>query len=287
MQRTYSKDFTIDQWLQCHDNPRQRNTELRAGRAKKKHLCNWKSVHNSIAISKLNGEYYLNDSHTRRYLYEEGHFDGCEMPTHLQAFVIECDTIEEVVENYKCYDAKQAVEKASDEYYSQMKELGYVFKSKRFEEPTSLGAIQTVCCDGTIQNTEEWMTAWFEELKILDGYMLPKGNTSVGTTVTAGLFAACVMLINQNYDVKDFILDIRNDMGQKKGSKRCGVDWFIKFILNPEENTSGYNGYKNVAKTAIACFHLYLNDKMSARMPDKEAKQLEKYWVVKSKRKKV
>lgn len=286
MNKTYNEDFTIEQWLKCKDNPRQRNTELRAGRAKKKHLCKWKSVHNSIAVSRLGGEDFLNDSHTRRYLYEDGHFDGCRTPKVLQAFVIECDTIEEVAENYKCYDSKQSVEKASDEYYSQMKELGYVFKSKRFEEPTSLGAIQTVCCDGTIQTTEDWMTAWFQELKTLDGYMLPKGNTSVGATVTAGLLAACVMLINQGYDVKDFILDIRNDLGNKTGSKRCGVSWFIKFILDPEENTSGYNGYKNVAKTAIACFHLYLNGNMSSRMPEKEAKQLDRYWVVKSKRKK-
>ncbi len=281
---TSCKKIKIAEYLEINDNPRQRNTELRAKTAKRKHLSEWSPAHELISVSRLPcGEMYLNDGHTRRFLIEEGHFDDDSLPKHVWAFIIDVENEEQAAENYKCYDSKESVEQASDMNYSTMKELGHVFKSERFQKPSDLGAVNAVCCDGSAVTREDWMSLWFDEIIELDEYDIPKGSArGVKKTVTAGFISGCLMLIGREYDVKDFILAVRGNLGSKSGGKKCGVQHFCDWITNTEEKTSGYEGYLNVMRKTLSCFDLWYRDHMQTKLPGYSKRIKEKYYLQKS-----
>lgn len=286
MSKTSCREITLEQYLEILDNPKQRNTELRAKSAKKKHLSEWHPAHSFVSASLFEGKLYLNDGHTRRELIRQGHFSPEDLPETYHLAVIECDRYEDVCDNYDCYDSKSAVESASDTNYSLFKHLGHEFKSQRFQKPTDLGAIHSLACDGTVVTREDWVRAWFSEVVELDRFDIPAGTAKgVGKTLTAGAIAAAVMLIHRGYGdkVRQFILDVRADRGEKKGQSRDGVQLFVEWILSTGEKTSGYLGYKNVAEKFIVCFDLWLKGHRRCSIPTATKKLLSKYLVIKSK----
>ena len=273
--------ITLEQFLTYKDNPRQRNTKQRAEWAKKKHLAKWCEEHGVIFVSELpSGTRYINEGHTRQFLIREGHFPTSDLPEKLIAIVVSASNLEEVAEKYRYYDSRDTVEQASDKNFSSMRALGHKFKSERFQKPTDLGAIPTVCCEGVANGDQDtWMKLWLDEIIELDNYNIPKGTAKgVGKTLTAGVLAAAVQLISNGYDVKDFILKVRNDGGSKQGSKKCGVQHLVDWITTTDEKTSGAKGYPNVADKTLACFDLYYNGNMQTKLP-KLTKPLRKKYV--------
>lgn len=285
MSKVSCKQITLKEYLEINDNPKQRNTLLRAKSAKKNHLAEWHPVHSFISASRFKGQLYLNDGHTRRELIRQGHFEPEDLPSKFHLAIIECDLYEEICNNYDCYDTKSAVESASDSNYSLFKHLGHEFESERFSKPTDLGAIQSLACNNC-KTREDWVRAWFDEVVALDRFHIPAGTPKgVEKTLFAGAIAAIVMLINRGYseEVKQFAIDVRADNGIKKGSSRDGVQLFVEWILTTPEKTSGYEGYKRVAQKFIVCFDLWLKGHRKSTIPAFTKKLSSKYWVVKSK----
>lgn len=265
-----SEKVTVKDFLTYKSNPRQRNTEDRAEKAKKDHLVKWIDEHSVFFVAELpNGERYLCDAHTRQYLIQTGHFPKADLPKYLIAIVVDAKNLKEVEDKYRYFDSSKAGETASDKNYSAMKSLGHTFKSARLQKPTDLGAIPTVCCEGVKSGDQDtWMKLWKKELIKFDNYDIPKGSAKgVGKTLTAGVIAASVQLISNGYDVKDFLLKVRNDEGKKDRSQKCGVQHLVEWLTTTEEKTSGAIGYKNVAEKTLACFSLYESGKLQTRFP--------------------
>ena len=279
-----SEKITIEEFLTYKENPRQRNTVTHAEDAKKDHLAEWVDEHGVVFVAELpSGKRYLLDAHTRQYLIETGHFSKADLPKHLIAIVVDAKDLKEVEDKYRYFDSNKSNETASDKNYSAMKSLGYDFKSERLQKPTDLGAIPTVCCEG-VKNSDHdtWMKLWKKEIIKFDNYDIPKGAArGVGKTLTAGVIAASVQLISNGYDVRDFLLKIRNDEGDKVQTKKCGVQHLVDWLTTTEEKTSGAAGYRNVAEKTLACFSLYESGKMQARFPKLTKKMSKKYTKVK------
>ena len=289
-EKTWYERITMQQFMSYKTNPRQRDTEERVkdaklNRARMGHLKKFMPHHAWIHASDLNGIRYLADAHTRQLLIKEKHFPSSDLPTHFHAMVESAKDMDEVEDHYRYYDSPACVEQASDKNFSAARSLGYKFKSERFKKLTGLGAIPQVCCRGVKNaDTDVWMSLWMDELMKLDGYDLPKGNKKgVGKTITAPVLAATVMLINRGYYVKDFLMKIRDDDGDKKGSRKCGAQHFVDWITTTDERTSGGGGYPNVAEKTIACFDLFYKGKMQVKLP-KYTKDMEtKYTKIKTK----
>ena len=284
VEKIWTEYISTRQFLSYKPNPRQRNTILRADFAKNKHLKKFLPHHAVVHVSQLsNGIRFLADGHTRQLLMRSGHFRPIDMPQKFIAIVQIAKDMDEVAEHYRYYDSSNSVERPTDKNYSAMKSQGYEFKSKRFQKPTDLGAVSQICCEGVHRgDTDTWMQLWRDEIIELDNYNIPVGSKSgVGKTLRAPVIAASLMLINRGYDVKEFLMDIRNDGGTKSGSKKCGVKHFVDWILKTDEKTSGGGGYPNVAEKTIACFDLYNSGRMRTQCPKLTKNMIAKYVKIK------
>ena len=265
---SYFEEVSLSDYKSFHENPRQRNTALRAKDAKRKHLSKWREHFRLIQVAELpSGQRYLIDAHTRRHLIKSGHFSAKDLPNTFYAYVIPAKNRKEVEQLYDSCDSTSAVEKKRDAMYSTMKSLGYVFQSDRFQAPSLFGCVAPLNCkDVKSGNYKEWMTLWYEELKVLDGFRLPKGNKAGkgGTNViTAAAIAATLQLINRGYadEVHSFLLDLQTDNGCKKGTQRCGVQCFIEWMGTAEiVKGGGATSYPIILEKFMVAFDMYIKN---------------------------
>ena len=275
-----AEEISLEQFMSYDENPIQRPTRVRAKIAKKKHLKTFKAPHAVIMVGEYpNKERVLIDGHTRRECIRDEHFPPADVPKTFLANIFSINDSDEAEELYHYFDNKLSVELASDKNYSVMKGLGYEFKSEKFQKPTDLGAVPQLCCEGVKNGDTSGFMKLRKELIELDRYDMPKGTQKgVGKILTAPVIAASLQLINRGYDVKDFLMKIRNDGGIKSGSKKCGIQHFVDWYTTTKEKTSGAGGYPNVAEKAIACFDLYCADRMQVQCP-KLTKTMEKKYM--------
>ena len=266
---SYFAEVSLRDYMSFHDNPRQRNTVMRAKDAKKKHLSKWQEHFRLIQVAELpTGQRYLIDAHTRRYLIESGHFPSKSLPNNFYAYVIPAKTRKEVEELYESCDSTSAVEKKRDAMYSTMKSLGYIFQSDRFQAPSLFGCVATLNCENVESGDyHAWMSLWYEELKVLDGFCLPKGNKAGKggpVVITATAIACTLQLINRGYadEAHAFLIDLKTDNGTKKGTSRCGVQCFIEWMATADIVKGGGGvAYPIIRDKFMVAFDMYINEK--------------------------
>lgn len=275
---SYFEEVALKDYLSFHDNPRQRNTVMRAKDAKKKHLAKWREHFRLIQVAELpNGQRYLIDAHTRRYLIKSSHFQQKDLPNKFFAYIIPAKNYKEVEELYESCDSTSAVEKKRDAMYSTMKSLGYIFQSDRFQAPSLFGCVAVLNCSNVKSGDyESWMSLWYEELIVLDKFRLPKGNKAGKggpVVITATAIAGALQLINKGYadEVHAFLLDLQTDNGTKKGTSRCGVQCLIEWMATADiAKGGGAIAYPVILDKFMVAFNMYINKGRAPSISNKQ-----------------
>lgn len=163
-------EMSASEWTKVRDNPRQRDTETRAKRAK--HLRAPHPTHCRVNAARLpGGELYKLDGHTRAFLWANG---TLEKPPKVYADIWECRSIGDVKELYSTYDSSAAVETATDQVFGAVRDgrLDFeseVLKSLRFANGMRVSSEmlfgQTHTRDLSIYELVEY---WTPELNLLD-----------------------------------------------------------------------------------------------------------------------
>lgn len=267
--------MTFEELKNLLDNPIQRNTSVRAEKAKKGHLKEWLPVHGlTFAASQLpDGTIYLSDGHTRVYLIKSGHFSKADLPEYFTVLVQPAKDLDEVMSHYGHFDSDDAAEVVGDKNFSAFKAIGYNPQSVRFQKGTDLSCISSLLCEGVrAKDRKTWLNMWIKELIMLDSFHIPVGSVrGVGKTVTAPFIAAmcqCLAAGCDPCDVKDFIMKVRNDNGIQRGNTRDGVSSFVRWYTTTEKAKSGGAGYPVTQEYALRCFLMYEKGSISAEIPN-------------------
>ena len=117
--------MTPQDWAEVSNNPRQRNTEDHARRAK--HLLAYSPEHPIVKMAVLpDGRRFKLDGHTRSYLWSTG---VVEAPKWVMVDVFRCRTLKDVEMLYEHYDNRLAAENARDVLAGAARKLGLEFNT--------------------------------------------------------------------------------------------------------------------------------------------------------------
>ena len=107
----------VDDFIKIQDNPIQRDTVRHAKKASKFHLKKYHDSHRVVAIGRLIGSkiQWKVDGHTRAYLWAMIGEDGLTAPKTVFVDVYHVKDEKEVVELYRCFDNRNAVETNIDQ----------------------------------------------------------------------------------------------------------------------------------------------------------------------------
>ena len=108
----YVVEMSTAEFIDMQDNPQQRDTELRADRAKDNHLSTMAPTHAMAAAAKLpDGTMIKLDGHTRSYLWAKGEL---EKPPKMHDSVYPVDDMSGAIRVYELFDNSTAVKTAAD-----------------------------------------------------------------------------------------------------------------------------------------------------------------------------
>ncbi len=178
--------MTPDQWHQVRDNPRQRDTEKHAKKAK--HLSTLREDHREVLAGRLpTGELIKIDGHTRDYLWHRNTPTG---PAELVVRVYECLNINAAMDLYSTVDNPAAVEGATDQVYGALRELNVQFTSPLLSRYQFINALRQATNDAYGpkhgMDVNRIVKEWLPELKLLD-LCNPCRDAFVSPTVHAAL----------------------------------------------------------------------------------------------------
>lgn len=163
-------EMSASDWVKVAENPRQRDTESRARRAK--HLKAIHPTHSRVNLARLpTGEIYKLDGHTRAYLWDKG---TLEAPTKVVADVWQCASIDDVKDLYGTFDSRAAVETTVDQVFGAVREGGLEFQSELLRSQRFAGAMRVaseVLLGSTFtggQSLYSLFEYWTPELLLLD-----------------------------------------------------------------------------------------------------------------------
>lgn len=164
------EEMSAESWVLVRDNPRQRDTETRAKRAK--HLRLPHPTHSRVNMARLpNGDTYKLDGHTRAYLWATGDLTP---PPKVYADVWACRNLDEAKGMYGTFDSRAAVENVSDMVFGAVRENGVAFSSELLKSQRFAGGmrIATTLLLGFGHSSEQTVydlfEYWLPELALLD-----------------------------------------------------------------------------------------------------------------------
>ena len=160
--------MTPDQWHLVRNNPRQRDTEKHAKKAK--HLLTLREDHREVMAGRLpTGELVKIDGHTRDYMWHRNAPIG---PRELIVRVYDCVDINAAMELYSTVDNPAAVEGATDQVYGALREMGVHFTSPLLARAQFINALRQVTNDAYGpkhgMDVNSIVKEWLPELKLFD-----------------------------------------------------------------------------------------------------------------------
>jgi len=120
--------LTLAEWHGVPANPRQRNTERRARRAR--HLRRFRPEHAVVHMALLpDGSTVKIDGHTRDWLWWLGETEGLPDGLLLICHVYPCGSLQDAARCYEAHDNRAALETTTDQVHGATRELGLAFNS--------------------------------------------------------------------------------------------------------------------------------------------------------------
>lgn len=222
-----SISMTVDQWLAVADNPRQRDTERHALKAR--HLDSLSPTHAFVSAAKLpDGSLVKLDGHTRALKWRRGEL---ARPPRLEVAIIEVRNVEEAKELYTHFDNKAALETAPDQVSGAFREMGFKPKSPLLAHGNISQALR-ICWVGFHGYSDRGRTVYDQinefavEILELDDLCVKKRQASSG-------IVAAFLLTHRKHgpDVVQFWRKFFNNEGYKADGEMDCVQGLIESSL--------------------------------------------------------
>lgn len=175
--------MTVEEWIKVQDNPRQRDTERHALKAK--HLYEPQPTHAFVAAAKLpNGTLIKLDGHTRAYMWKRRMVGA---PRGVEVNILPVKSAEEAAELYTHYDNQSAVETATDRTFGGFREIGFkpqsvLLRSGRVGNALRLAwiGVHGYAKGQQARNSYQIINEFSEEILALDELQLGKSAATTG-----------------------------------------------------------------------------------------------------------
>lgn len=247
------------EWAAIEDNPRQRNTEKRAAKAKKGWLKHPSQHHAEGRVAVMPGGKLVRlDGHTRTYLWETGHFPV--KPETMQVTVYSVENMKEAVDLYLTFDSKSAHETTSDLHDGVFNELKVTFQSHFCNALAFKNALSYASGARSIKDRIE---GWLPELEFID-----KLNVAA-KQFNGGLVMAVLMTARRNPLVAaDFWLRYRDSDGinGEDGSDAVArLKQEVESIMTNVAHGGGRDRMFAIAQVAFFFFESYVAERSKVR----------------------
>lgn len=220
----------VDDWIMVPDNPRQRNTEAHANKAKRNHLKELSITHLDVEMAELkNGKQrWKVDGHTRAWLWKHELLEHPNIKLRVKVFLI--DTKDDAIELYAHTDNPMAVETAQDQFWGACNLAGLKLQKNFWKTGGGTSAIKVLYA-GRPSNlrTIDIIPAvppFKEALTIIDGYQLDKKK------FPAAILAAMICtIVRDGVPAMSFWLAYNNDEGVKTKREMCPIFCLTQYVL--------------------------------------------------------
>lgn len=252
-------EMSVDDWIEVHDAPCQRNTAARAKRAKQQHLKTLSPVHRICHMAVLpNGAQYKLDGHTRAFLWASGEL---ERPESVYVHTLQASDLSEVSTLYDAFDSPDAVEKSGDRLYGYLRELGHTMKSRMFKRGGVTFAL-SIITGRSGKLTRETIQSWFGELVMLDNrnYPFRPDTGTQGRDLIAAEIAACLMTLRKDGPAAFKFWDkYVAGQGQSVDGTRDGLEALrqLRDVRSAAKTLTGEANARNFAGHALSAYEAY------------------------------
>lgn len=233
-------EMTADQWAGILDNPRQRDTEAHARKAK--HLRVYEPTHQFVSMAQLpDGTCYKLDGHTRSLLWSNGEVVG---PKTVIADVFVCDDVETAQDLYSKIDSQLAVETGPDKITGAAKQHNLNFKSPLLRAGRYGSAVKRLYML-TARNWTPWSDPRFiydavgfyvPELRRLDAINPQKNFFTVGI-----IMAALATYKRRGAEATKFWEAYAADQGFRDAGRMDGVQALREAVIDIKLKAAGKN----------------------------------------------
>lgn len=255
-------EMSVAQWATVQDNPRQRDTELHAKKAK--HLRTYDPIHRFVSMARLpSGELFKLDGHTRSLIWSRGEVVA---PGTVVVDVFACDTIQSVQELYSKIDSQSAVETGADKLNGAARQHGLQFESVMLKGGRYGTAVKRLYML-TAKNWTPWSDAqfiydavgfWVPELRLLDKVNPHRSAFTAGVTM-----AALATFKRRGTLASKFWTAYSQDKGTRDSQHMDGVQALREAVVNVKLKAAGrsldggYNQQASLLGKGILAFEAY------------------------------
>jgi hypothetical protein len=247
-------EMSVTDWIAVDDNPRQRNTEKRAERAKRKHLSTYQKIHRVVFAATKDGNVLCKlDGHTRALLWESGELE-CPPDGKVCVVLIEVSGLKEAKDIYDMMDAQMSVKNPSDNIFGATRELGFrlcspLLRGCAFNTQLKIASSGKRFAGDSYAMVRDWKS----ELIALDSMNLSSKNTIL---ISVMLFACRV---DGHEMALKFFGQLDNDGGIKTSEGYDGVELLSRVLAvrRAEGRTAGYDNLMQICGQAWSAYQTW------------------------------
>lgn len=252
-------ELSVDHWITVPDNPRQRDTETRARRAK--HLREPHPTHCLVNMARLpDGTCRKLDGHTRAYLWQQG---TLERPAKVFATIWHCSSIEDVKALYGTFDSTDAVETVGDRVFGAVREHEIKFDSELLGSLRFASGMRVASdlMEGQIASRSktiyEMVDYWLPELRLLDECRPSRKRFHTGV-----MAAALLTFRRYGPEASNFWKTFAMGAGTKINGDRDAIQALEERMeyLRSHQGVTGRGNANQVVRICLSAFDAYRND---------------------------
>lgn len=250
--------MSVEDWIAVPDNPRQRDTERHALLAIE-WLAEPKPPHRIVHAAQLpSGKLFKLDGHTRAHLWDTNQI---KRPADLGVVVYAVADKEGAAELYPMFDNTKAAEKATDQVFGAMRQMGFEPHSDLVRRCRLLNALKTATMFdlgvasspvNLMMSNYEVVQRWQPELTALDEDDMPRPRMS------GPLIVAYVMSVRKHgAEARAFWAKFKAEDAQRVGRQRDGVAALIEVCAQTRRGSSTTQ-INRMCGMALSCIEAYL-----------------------------
>jgi hypothetical protein len=253
-------EMPIEKWASVEDNPRQRDTEMRAQRAK--HLFKFSPDHATVMAARLpSGKLIKLDGHTRTFLWQNGSVQG---PETVRVVTFDVADMDEAKELYTHFDSDKAVERGNEKISGAFREYGLNPQSALLRSGRIANALRVArraLGMGQSSDVYEIMGALKKPIKLLDSLMLNKHTFPTG-------MVAAIIITTARYgeDALPFWRAVLANAGSKIDGEMDGVQACYELQLHAQ-GKYGESAVQELAQRALSAFEKWRDKTTLRQMP--------------------
>ncbi|RLB94684.1 MAG: hypothetical protein DRH26_00585 [Deltaproteobacteria bacterium] len=239
--------MTVEKWIEVPDNPIQRNTIARAGKANRKHLRTGIEPHQVVSVAQFGKKLFKLDGHTRALLWKEKKL--IPVSNILTVMYYDVKSMNEVKFLYKCFDNSMATETSMDRQYGAYKQVGFlprneiVIKAPLFTMAKIMG--------GEHPSIYKVIDEFNKEIRLLDKKVYNKRD------FPAGLFTAMMITLKKYGKTAFKFWDMVASENKTVEEVVLIREWLIE--KRAKNEMSGYPSASTLAFLSLKMYEQYMN----------------------------